>query len=276
MSQLPSTACIYRSKSARDGGVAVGENGRMGDDLAADLALGRRIGDLSAEIALPFFRTGVRHDLKPDGSPVSEADFAVERAVLDVLGTERPGDGVLSEECGGVARGAVRRRWLIDPIDGTVPFLAGNTGWGTHVALEIDGEIALGVITRPAERRSWWAAKGQGAWTSSGTRVRVSTTALLDDATVSGYTVPESAWQTAISTVATWVDADSPILELIEGRVDAVISEGGFEWDHAPAVILLREAGGRFTDPDGGRRIDLRGGLYSNGHLHDQVLRARK
>ena len=245
----------------------------MGDDLAADLALGRGIGALSAEIALPFFLTDVRHDLKPDGSPVSEADLAVERAVLDMLGRERPGDGVLSEECGGAARGAVRRRWLIDPIDGTVPFLAGNTAWGTHVALEIDGEIVLGVITRPAERRSWWAAKGEGAWTSSGTRLQVSTTESLDDATVSGYTTPESLWQRRISTLATWVDADSPVLELIEGRVDAVISEGGFEWDHAPAVILLRESGGRFTDPDGGTRIDLRGGLYSNGRLHDQVLR---
>jgi histidinol-phosphatase len=256
--------------------VAVGENGRMGDDLAADLALGRRIGDLSAEIALPFFRPGVRHDLKADGSPVSEADFAVERAVLDLLGRERPGDGVLSEESGGVARGAVRRRWLIDPIDGTVPFLAGKAGWGTHVALEIDGEIVLGVITRPAEHRSWWAATGQGAWASSGTRLHVSTTEVLDGAIVSGYTVPKSRWQMEVSRVANWVDADSPILELIEGRVDAVLSEGGFEWDHAPAVILLHEAGGRFTDPNGGTRIDFRGGLYSNGHLHDQVIRARK
>jgi histidinol-phosphatase len=276
VSQLPSTVRIYGSHPRETVRLAVGENGRMGDDLAADLALARGIGDLSAEIALPFFRTGVRHDLKPDGSPVSEADFAVERAVLDVLGRERPGDGVLSEECGGVARGAVRRRWLIDPIDGTVPFLAGNTGWGTHVALEIDGEIVLGVITRPAERRSWWAAKGRGAWTSSGSRLQVSMTESLDRAAVSGYTVPESVWQSGISTVATWMDADSPILELIEGRVDAVISEGGFEWDHAPAVILLQEAGGRFTDPSGGTRIDLRGGLYSNGHLHEQVLRVRE
>jgi histidinol-phosphatase len=256
-----------------DEAAAVGENGRMGDDLAADLALARSIGDLSAEIALPFFRTGVRHDLKPDGSPVSEADVAVERAVLDVLGRERPGDGILSEESGGVARGAVRRRWLIDPIDGTVVFLAGGTGWGSHVALEIDGEIVLGVITRPTEGRSWWAAMGQGAWTSSGTRLHVSTTEVLDGATVSGYTDPESLWQMATSAVATWMDSDSPILELIEGRVDAVISDGGFEWDHAPAAILLSEAGGRFTDLEGGTRIDLRGGLYSNGHLHDQVLR---
>ena len=113
-------------------------------DLAADLALGRGIGDLAAEIAMPYFRSGVRHDLKADGSPVSDADLAVERSVLDILAAERPGDGVLSEERGGVARGAVHRRWLIDPIDGTVLFLAGNTGWGTHIALEIDDEVVLG------------------------------------------------------------------------------------------------------------------------------------
>jgi histidinol-phosphatase len=253
----------------------LGKDGRMDAELAADLALGRSIGDLAAEIARPYFRTDVRHDLKADGSPVSEADLAVERCVLEILAAERPGDGVLSEERGGDPRGAVHRRWLIDPIDGTVLFLAGSMGWGTHIALEIDDEIVLGIITRPAEHRSWWAAKGQGAWTSSDARLRVSTTELLDRATVGGYTGPDSMWRRGISSVATWVDADSPIIELIEGRVDVVLSEGGFEWDHAPAVILLREAGGRFTDLDGGTRIDREGGLYSNGHLHDQVLRLR-
>ena len=230
---------------------------------------------MAGAIALGYFRTNVRRELKADGSPVTEADLAVERAVLDVLARERPDDGVLSEERGAVARGETDRRWLIDPIDGTAPFLAGTAGWGTHVALEVGEEIVLGVITRPAEHRSCWATKGQGAWTSPGTRLNVSTRASLADARVAGYTLPESRCRAAVSQIATWVEAESPIIELIEGRVDAVLSEGGFEWDHAPAVVLLHEAGGRFTDPDGGTRIDMRGGLYSNGHLHEQVLRVR-
>ncbi len=151
----------------------------MRADLAVDLALARQLGDMAGAIALGYFGTNVRRELKADGSPVTEADLAVERAVLDVLARERPDDGVLSEERGAVARGETDRRWLIDPIDGTAPFLAGTAGWGTHVALEVGGEIVLGVITRPAEHRSWWATKGQGAWTSPATRLNVSTRSSL-------------------------------------------------------------------------------------------------
>ena len=83
----------------------VGKYGRMSADLAVDLALARQIGDMAGEIALRYFRTNVRHELKVDGSPVTEADLAVERAVLDVLASERPGDGVLSEERGALLAG---------------------------------------------------------------------------------------------------------------------------------------------------------------------------
>ena len=239
------------------------------------MVLARRLGEMAARIALPFFRANVGYELKADGSPVTEADLAVEQAVLGVLAVERPEDGVLSEEGGGREAWGVRR-WLVDPIDGTAPFLAGETDWGTHVALEVNGEIVVGVITRPVEDRSWWAAKGRGAWVSPGRRVQVSTTASLEDARVGGYTQPGSAWQQEVSGVGTWVEVGSPILWLIEGRLDAVLSEGGFEWDHAPGVVLLREAGGRFTDPQGGNRIDRRGGLYTNGHLHAQLLRTAR
>jgi len=239
--------------------------------LEADLALARTLGALAADIALPFFGAAVRCDWKADGSPVTEADLAVEHGLVEFLVTERPDDSVLSEEGGGVDRDKARR-WLLDAIDGTSFFLAGDTAWGTHVALEVDGEIVLGLITRPAETRSWWAAKGIGAWASPGRRLRVSTTTALQGACIGGYVRPSSQWQAAVAKSATWVDHPSPILELIEGRLDGVLSEGGFEWDHAPGVVLLKEAGGRFTDPGGGERIDLRGGLYSNGHLHAQLL----
>ena len=240
-------------------------------DLETDLALARSLGELAARIALPYFRAAVRCEWKADGSPVTEADLAVEHALVDVLAAERPDDAVLSEEGGGVDRDGARR-WLLDPIDGTSFFLAGDLAWGTHVALEVDGAIVLGLITRPAETRSWWAARGLGAWGSSGRRLRVSATASLHGARVGGYTGPASAWQAVVAESATWVESPSPILELVEGRLDGVLSEGGFEWDHAPCVVLLKEAGGRFTDPRGGERIDLRGGLYTNGHLHTQLL----
>ena len=240
----------------------------MVPDLATDLALARSLADLAAEVALPYVGAPLRWGHKADGSPVSEADLAVERALLAVLATERPDDGVLSEEGGGRDR-AGGRRWLVDPIDGTGAFLSGGTAWGTHVALEVDGDIVVGVITRPELGRSWWAATGLGAWASPDRRLTVSRTSSLAAARVGGYMRPGSPWRATVAATATWVVSSSPILGLVEGDLDAVLSEGGYPWDHAPGVVLLLEAGGRFTDPLGGRRIDLHGGLYSNGHLHD-------
>lgn len=243
------------------------------DDLAADLALARSLADRAAEVVLGFTGSPVRWAHKGDGSPVTEADLAVERMLVEALAAERPGDDVLSEEGGGRERGT-RRRWVIDPLDGTADFLAGGSDWGTHVALEVDGEVVVGVITRPVTGQSWWAARGSGAWGSPARRLAVSPTASLAAARVGGYVRPDSRWRATVTAAATWVDRASPILDLLEGDLDAVLSEGGYAWDHAPAVVLLAEAGGRFTDPAGGRRIDLRGGLYTNGHLHDALAAA--
>jgi histidinol-phosphatase len=247
----------------------------MGPDLERELDLARRLGNVAAAAALPFFDGSYWREIKDDGSPVTEADFAVERAVLEVLARERPGDEILSEEGGRSASTGGSRRWLIDPIDGTEHFVAARPNWGTHIALEVDGDIVVGVITRPVEKRSRWAAAGHGAWRSTGHQLRVSSVAEILPARVGGYVRPESAWKADVARRARWVDSPSPILDLIDGSLDAVLSEGGFEWDHAPAVVLVREAGGVFTDPQGGTRIDLRGGLYSNGQLDTQLERSR-
>ena len=241
-------------------------------NLVEDVVLARRLAIVAADIALSFFQREMRHELKADRSPVTEADLAVERELLGLLAQERPDDDVLSEEAGWLARGG-RRRWLIDPIDGTTWFLAGEDDWGTHVALEVDGNLIVGVITRPVAGRSWWAASDLGAWTSDGRQLEVSATSAIEQARVGGYMQPASAWEATVRDQATWVRTRSPIVELIEGRLDAVLSEGGFEWDHAPAVVLVREAGGRFIDRLGGDRIDLRGGLYANAHLHRDLCR---
>lgn len=245
---------------------------------AEDIELAHELASLAAQSAMPYAGGTVRHRAKRDGSPVSDADLAAERVMLDVLASRRPHDGVVSEEAGQVATG--RRRWLLDPIDGTVQFVAGGPEWGTHVALEQDGEIVLGVITRPLRRRRWWAARGHGAFSSTDTdpltyttSLSVTTTSDLASATVGLYRPDDSKVPHVLAAHnASTVTHGSPILDLVEGRIDAVVSDRcGFAWDHAPAVILAIESGGRFTDPRGGVRADLQGGLYSNGHLHDEL-----
>ncbi|MBV9952787.1 MAG: glucose-1-phosphate thymidylyltransferase [Acidimicrobiia bacterium] len=242
----------------------------MTADLEADIELARRMGAVADEVAMHYFESDYQWGWKGDGSPVTEADLAVEEALLRILAAERPGDQVLSEERG-VVGGAGSRRWLLDPIDGTSYFLDGSGAWGSHIALEVDGEIVVGLISRPTLGRSWWAAQGAGTWTSEGERLAVTTTASLDGARLAGYVRPGSRWRAAVAQRAMWLHSASPILDLIEGRLDAILSEGGYPWDHAPAVVLIREAGGRFTDLEGGDRIDLRGGLYSNGRLDEEI-----
>ncbi|GFE13825.1 histidinol-phosphatase [Streptomyces glebosus] len=234
----------------------------------SDVLLAHRLVDLSDELALRYFQQDVPSQEKADGSPVSEADLAVEKAMLEVLAAERPRDSVLSEESGADERGKLSvapRRWILDPIDGTVPFLAGRRAWGTHVALEVDGELRIGVVSRPTEGKRWWARHCSGAYASTADsplstarRVRIpATVTALRRARVGGFLFPGSPVE-AIRDRMCWV-GESPVslvADLLEGRVDAVIDEGGHVWDRAPAALLVQEAGGHVDDLRGGRRID--------------------
>jgi histidinol-phosphatase len=105
------------------------------------------------------------HDLnvetKPDLTPVSEADRAVETAIRDRLASAHPGDAILGEEHGTTGESA--RRWIIDPIDGTKSYVRGVPVWATLLALEVEGELAIGVVSAPALGRRWWASAGNGA-----------------------------------------------------------------------------------------------------------------
>src|SRR5205807_4199793 len=106
-------------------------------------------------------------ETKPDLTPVTEADRAVELAVRARLAEVRPADSVLGEEYGtSAAERPGSRRWIIDPIDGTKNYVRGIPVWATLLALELDGEIAVGVVSAPALQRRWWASGGQGAFAS--------------------------------------------------------------------------------------------------------------
>lgn len=237
---------------------------------SSDLELAFALGQLASEVALPLFRQGVVAKKKPDGSVVTEGDVEVERHLLERLARERPGDAVLSEESG--ARGGSSRRWILDPIDGTSYFASGDESWGTHVALEQDGLLVLGLITRPVAGQWYWATRGGGAFrgalgsTDALEVLRVSTTAA--HARVMSWSHRNTALNASLRERGQWVPPTiDGSLDVASGRIDALFDDTGYPWDLAPIVLLVEEAGGRFIDHEGGHRIDRFGGWFSNGRV---------
>ncbi len=134
----------------------------MGSAAMDDLRLAHALADLADAVSTEQFSAGPgRGRLKADGTLKSDADLAVERALLDLLARERPRDAVLSEEAGPIGEGS--RVWTIDPIDGTASFLARGRLWGTKIALAVDREQAIGIVSNPPLQRRYWATRGLGA-----------------------------------------------------------------------------------------------------------------
>jgi histidinol-phosphatase len=240
-------------------------------DSAVDLQLAFDTSDLAANLALAYFESGVSATLKADGTPVTEADRAVERLIRETLMAARPEDALLGEELGQL--GESDRVWIIDPVDGTAFFSRSDPNWRVHLALEVAGSTEIAVVTAPALRRCWWATRGGGAFESSwpreeagSKRLEVSTTSMLADALddASRARLPPSVARTPASPL--------PLVELVRGEIDAFLVESFYIWDHAPWILLVEEAGGRFTDRRGGHAGDQGGGLYSNANLHSQLL----
>ena len=155
--------------------------------LDADLALAHELADLADTITMKRFRAeDLIVETKPDMTPVSEADRAVEQAMRARLADVHAGDTVLGEEYGQDDGTTAARRWIVDPIDGTKSYVRGMPVWATLLALEQDGELVLGVVSAPALNRRWWATRGGGAFLREGTdaprRLRVSAIANLADA----------------------------------------------------------------------------------------------
>jgi histidinol-phosphatase len=244
----------------------------MPDDLSLALALA----DAADALTLPVFERGAAAVAKADGTPVTEADRAVERMLRDRLTAERPGDAILGEELGEVGEG--QRRWVLDPLDGTEWFARGIPVWGTLIALEdADGPV-VAVISAPPIRRRWWAARGQGAY-RDGERIHVSAVATLGDAFVAhanlylGYDIDADALLRA-ARLSGGFESFLALTLCAEGAVDGAFAPRGFLWDLLPAQLIVEEAGGRFTDLDGRRTARGRGAVAANPQLHQELLRA--
>ncbi|MBL7633183.1 histidinol-phosphatase [Frankia sp. CN6] len=248
------------------------------------MALALSLADAADKITLARFQAvDLRVESKPDNTPVSDADTAVESMIRERLATARPADAVLGEEEG--LTGDARRRWILDPVDGTKNFVRGVPVWATLLGLEVDGEMVVGVASAPAMGRRWWAARDSGAYTRTATgdtrALRVSSVARLEDAFLS------------FASIETWTERGrlDELLHLAgqvwrsraygdfwshmmvaEGAVDVAPESVVSLWDLAALQVIVEEAGGRFTDLRGRRGAGHGTVLSSNGLLHDAAL----
>ena len=241
--------------------------------MSADLDLALRLADAADAIALSRFRArDLVVETKPDSTPVTEADRAVEAELRTILALERRRDAVLGEEEG--QSGSSARRWIVDPIDGTRNYSRGVPVWATLIALEDHGRVVLGVVSAPALHRRWWAERGEGAH-ANGDVVRVSRIARPEDAVLT-FALEQSlprlasrAWH-----ARGYGDFWSHML-VAEGAVDGAIDAIGVSvWDLAAVQVIVEEAGGTFTDFGGAHRIDGGSAISSNGLLHAELLEA--
>jgi histidinol-phosphatase len=257
---------------------------------ADDLALAHMLADTADSISMGRFRAGdLRVESKPDLTPVSDADTAVEQALRATLARARPRDGVLGEEFGRsvAAAGRGSRQWVIDPIDGTKNFVRGVPIWATLIALMEGDTPVAGLVSAPALGRRWWGATGLGAYAGkhqhAATRIGVSGVRRLADASFcySSFTgwadtgrleamvdLSLRAWRSRA-----YGDFYGYML-LAEGALDVMVEAELSLWDVAALIPIVTEAGGRITELTGRPPGDKTAAIATNGALHETVLTA--
>jgi histidinol-phosphatase len=235
----------------------------------ADLSFALELAELADSLSLPRFRASdLQVETKPDLTPVTDADRAVERALREHIAAARPGDTVLGEEEGDEG-GDVR--WILDPIDGTKNFSRGLPVWATLIALERDGAVVCGVVSAPALGHRWWAARGEGSW-RDGERIAVSGIGALTDAAVScAYGADLAAFEPRVWHARGLGDFWQHML-VAEGALDAAVDARLSIWDYASVAVIVEEAGGRAGAPDGGAARPEQQFVSSNGRVHDAAL----
>lgn len=256
----------------------------MAHDYTDDLRLAHLLADDADSLATSRFKALDLHVMtKPDLTPVTDADRAVEDAIRRTLGRARPRDAVLGEEGG--STGHSQRRWVVDPIDGTKNYVRGVPVWATLIGLMVEDEVVVGVVSAPMLNRRWWAMKDGGAFTGKSllraTQCQVSDVSRVEDASLSysSFTgweerdrledflaLARRCWRTRA-----YGDFWSYMM-LAEGAVD-IATEPELELhDMAALDVIVREAGGIFTSLEGQPGPLGGNALATNGKLHDQVL----
>lgn len=259
-------------------------------DLNGDIELLKRLSDESDAISLDRYSAqDLEIETKPDATPVTDADKAVERKIREILAEERSADLIIGEEYGRPESIAANTRyWVIDPIDGTKNFLRGVPIWATLIGLVHRDEngkdrVIAGMVSAPALFRRWYAATGFGAYTEVNggiaTQIFASKVSNLSDASLS------------FSDLAGWGDRKGSYLNFLEkvwrvrgigdfwshmlvaeGAVDIAAEPSLALWDMVPLAVIVEEAGGIFSDLEGNPGPFGKSGISANRALHSQFL----
>jgi myo-inositol-1(or 4)-monophosphatase len=230
--------------------------------VSSDLELAERAARAAGEVLIAYYGR-VPEGLASKTSatdPVSDADREAERVIRELLSAERPDDGLVGEE-GSRIEGEHSRRWIVDPLDGTVNFLYGLRAWGVSIALEDEEGLAVGVVFNPVSGECFAAERGRGA-TMSGRPIHVTDCRSLDSAMVAtgfSYEAVRRAEQAQLLVellprIRDLRRAGAAALDLAyvaAGRVDAYYERGLQRWDEAAGLLLVQEAGGVTAELDG-------------------------
>lgn len=257
------------------------------DQLAGAVRFAHELADLADAVTLPGFRDafapgargGADVDRKADGTAVTAFDRDAERTIRSAVRARFPGHAFLGEE-DGLEGDDGAPRWIVDPIDGTTNFVTGNPVWATLIALQVDGEEVVGVVSAPALGSRWDGIRG-GPAHQDGREIRVNGVDDLAQAQVSFGGLDYFADERIAPVVTELTSRTRRQRGFGDFWQHCLVASGACEiaieaevslWDLAAVKVVVEAAGGRFTDLDGVRTADGGSALSTNGPLHDEVL----
>lgn len=242
-------------------------------DVAIDAA--RQAG----ELALKYFKSQPKIEYKPDNTPVTRADRECEQLIRKIISRKFPDHGIIGEEFE-AKNPSARFKWVIDPIDGTKDFVRKLPLWGSFLAVTENDIPIIGIVYFPVQDEMFVAQKGKGTYLNN-RKTRVSKVSNLKDACIGYGSITrfrEKGFQDGLIKLL-----EKPqnrrsmgpygINQLLKGNVDVEIEPAGSIWDFAAPALVVEEAGGKFTDFSGNFSLTSHLGVYSNGLLHNKVIK---
>lgn len=248
-------------------------------NYSTELSTALKAAESASAIQLKGREKMLQIEKKSDRSPVTQIDKECENLIRDTILKMFPQDGFLGEETG-LHNSSSNRKWIVDPLDGTRPFIRGIPTFSTLIALEDDGVPVVGVIRLPALDITCWATLGGGAFKNN-SAIRVSSTAKLSDSMGSALGFVEKSdtdsGRSLFTLMQSWdycygfMDAFSYVC-VADGSLDCAVNLLDKAWDCASAACIISEAGGSFCDIYGKRSVHEGSIILSNGKLEDKIL----